>query len=197
MSLIHSLKSRCGLVTLFLGAVSIIVYILMRLSNAESFVQALYISSFYANVLGIEIRQGQIWRLVTPIFVHFDLLHLALNLMGAWFLGCVLESLLRRQIYIMFVVVTAILSNLGQYWMTGPAFGGLSGVVYGMFGYLVVDAFFNPRSKIVIPLDFLWLFLVFYVVGFTGVFGNLANTAHTVGLLVGAAFAALPIVLRR
>ena len=44
------------------------------------------------------------------------------------------------------VLVIAALSNLGQYFVSGPNFCGISGVVYGLFGYIWMKGRFDPAS---------------------------------------------------
>jgi GlpG protein len=92
----------------------------------------------------------------------------------------------------------AMISNIAEYAYTAnPVFGGMSGVVYGLFGYVWMKVQFDPRSGFVLdPVTVVvmigWLFLCM-----TGYLGNIANAAHVAGLLAGMAFGYLPIVLRR
>lgn len=69
-------------------------------------------------------------------------------------------------------------------------FGGLSGAVYGLLGYCFILELDKKRSRYNLP-EALYLFMfIWLLVGFTGIlnifgFGNIANTAHLVGMIAG------------
>ena len=73
-----------------------------------------------------------------------------------------------------------------------PAFGGMSGVLYGLFGYLWMKSRYQPALGLslnprIVVLLIAWLFLCM-----TGVMGSVANTAHLAGLLVGVVIGVAP-----
>lgn len=132
-----------------------------------------------------EIREGQVWRLLTPIFIHFGVLHLLFNAANVFMLGRILELRQGTWRYVWLVLLTAVPSNLAQYAYGGPNFGGLSGVMYGLFGYLWIRGHFDPRwgmrltpQTIVVMMG--WFFLCLF-----GFIENVANMAHGVGLVTG------------
>src|SRR5690606_32056072 len=107
---------------------------------------------------GLEpIREGQIWRLISPIFVHFGLLHLIFNLYMLSQLGTAIERRRGTAEFGLLVLVTALVSNLAQFALPdvfsvpsaragdGP-FGGMSGVLYGLFGYAWMRSRYDPAS---------------------------------------------------
>ena len=63
----------------------------------------------------------QYWRLVTPAFLHFGWLHIVFNSLWLWDLGSRLELLLGRVNLLLLVLVIAMVSNLSQYYATGPS----------------------------------------------------------------------------
>ena len=89
---------------------------------------------------------------------------------------------------LLFILITAIISNLTQFKLGGPAFGGMSGVVYGLFGYVWIKSKFDPGDGLFIhqttALIMLgWFFLCFVVKDF-----GVANWAHAGGLITGSAW---------
>ena len=83
------------------------------------------------------------------------------------------------------------MSNAGQFfWTQQYLFGGLSGAVYGLLGYCFIIELDGRHRRYGLP-EALYLFMfIWLLVGFTGVlnffgFGNVANTAHLVGMIAG------------
>ncbi|HEX7262445.1 MAG TPA: rhomboid family intramembrane serine protease [Luteolibacter sp.] len=132
-----------------------------------------------------EIERGQIWRLVTPMFLHFGPVHLIFNMMWLLTLGRVLETHLRSTRFALLVVVIAAVSNIAQALIGGSNFGGMSGVVYGLFGFVVMNGRLNPMGGLHLDPRTTRFMLIWLVLCFTGLLGPIANWAHTFGLLAG------------
>ena len=139
----------------------------------------------------------EIWRWLTPIFLHFSVLHLVFNCVVVFELGRRIESMNGTPLFLVLVFVLGVVSNLGQFILNpAPLFGGLSGVGYGFLGYLLVcQRRFPDEPRWKMPPGFaisLLVFLVVFTTGVTEAFGlHVANEAHWFGLLSGAAMAYL------
>jgi GlpG protein len=94
------------------------------------------------------------------------------------------------------VVVLGIASNLGQYVADGPNFGGMSGVIYGLFGYIWLRSQCDPASGLGLPSSAVLIMMIWYFACLTGLIGAVANTAHTVGLVGGVLWGAAPMAKR-
>ena len=143
------------------------------------------------------IKHGEAWRLITPIFLHFGILHLVFNMFWMRDLGFMVET--RRGTLFMgvLVLVIAIGSNLGQYYWAGPRFGGMSGVVYGLFGYVWIKGLTDPMAGIGIRQETAVFMLIWLGACMTGFLGPIANAAHVVGLGVGIVFGYVPHLVKR
>lgn len=132
----------------------------------------------------------QVWRLVTPAFLHFNLPHILFNLLWVWVVGRRIELLLGVPVLLMIFLLSAIASNLAQFWVSGPLFGGMSGVVFALLGFAWLWDKLNPALRIGLPPALMGFMLFWLVLGFAGFLegigmGAIANTAHLVGLLSG------------
>lgn len=133
-----------------------------------------------------DVFAGEVWRLFTPIFIHFGPVHLIFNMMWLYQLGCIIEA--RRSPWLLagLVAGTALVSNFAQFFFShNPYFGGMSGVVYGLAGYVWMLGKYHPASGVGLNPQSLTILLVWLVVCYTGVVGPVANTAHLAGLIVG------------
>ena len=133
------------------------------------------------------VQAGQAWRLFTPALLHFTLWHLLFNLLWLQDLGTVLEAKLGTARFAAMVAVVALVSNLAQYLAGGAGFGGMSGVIYGLFGYLWVRGKRDFRFGVFLSPLTAGLLMVFLALGIFGLLGPTANAAHFSGLLVGGA----------
>lgn len=137
-----------------------------------------------------DIKRGQVWRLATPMFLHFGYMHLIFNMMWLWQFGLVLEMRFRPLRFLALVLAVAVLSNLAQGLWHGSNFGGMSGVNYGLFGFLLLRSKLHPSPEFVLHPNTVAMMLIWLVVCFTGTLGPVANTAHLVGFLAGGAIGA-------
>ena len=135
-----------------------------------------------------EIRQGQIWRLFTPMFLHFSIMHILFNMLWLRDLGSMIEARKSTWFLLLLVLVIAAVSNLAQYGHEGPYFGGMSGVVYGLLGYVWMQGKFNPASDLVLHPQTVTLMIIWFFLCLSGAMGSIANTAHGVGAIVGIAW---------
>jgi GlpG protein len=132
-----------------------------------------------------ETRHGQVWRLFTPMFLHFGILHILFNMLWLRDLGSMIEARRSSWLLLLLVLVLAGTSDLAQYWWDGPQFGGMSGVVYGLLGYIWMQGKFNPASQLSLQPQTVTFMIIWFVLCLTGLVGNVANTAHAVGFGVG------------
>ena len=198
-----------GRLSMVLIAISIVVWLLTTFGGDDRLRQILSISEFSATEGGgvpkqewlSEVRHGQVWRLFTPIFLHFSLLHIVFNMLWLRDLGSMIEARRGPWLLLVLTLVLAGTSNLAQYTVSGPAFGGISGVVYGLLGYTWMQGRFNPASGLSLHPQTVTLMLVWFFLCLSGLMGPIANTAHAVGLAVGTTWgflaANLPVILRR
>ncbi|MDH1053141.1 rhomboid family intramembrane serine protease [Aquipseudomonas alcaligenes] len=150
--------------------------------------QYLYFQPWLASL-----EAGQWWRLVSPMLIHFGILHLAMNALWYWELGRRIEFRQGGFALLGLTLLFGLLSNFAQFWFGGPSlFGGLSGVLYGLLGYCWIFQLLAPTPAYVLPRGVLAMMLIWLLVCLTGVidtlgFGSIANAAHVGGLLAGCA----------
>jgi GlpG protein len=132
-------------------------------------------------------QHGQVWRLVTPVLLHFSVLHLLFNLAWWWYLGGRIEQQFGAGKLAVLLFSSALIPNVLQAMVSGSSFGGLSGVTYGLLGYLWLRQRQLENQALVAVSDGLFIFmLVWLAIGFTPLLGfNTANLAHLGGLVVG------------
>ncbi|PMR78734.1 rhomboid family intramembrane serine protease [Billgrantia endophytica] len=142
--------------------------------------------------LGDALATGQVWRLLSPAFLHFGWMHLIFNMMWLWYFGRQVEALHGPGRMLMILLVAGIGANLAQYATGTVLFGGMSGVDYALLGYVWLmsrraphSGFFVPQMLVVFMLGWM-VFTMTDAAGAVG-FGNVANEAHLGGLVVGLA----------
>ncbi|MGM0826167.1 MAG: rhomboid family intramembrane serine protease [Pseudomonadota bacterium] len=136
------------------------------------------------------LASGQVWRLLSPAFLHFGWMHLIFNLMWVWYFGRQVEALQGGRTLLLLVLLAGVLANLAQYATGTVLFGGMSGVVYALLGHVWLmsrrvpgSGFFVPQMLVVFMLGWM-VFTMTDMAGLVG-FGNVANEAHLGGLVVG------------
>jgi len=135
--------------------------------------------------------RGEYWRVLTPMFLHFGAMHIIFN--SLWYLefGHQIERRHGTSTMLALVVLIGAGSNIAQY-ITSPTalFGGMSGVIYGLLGY--IWSWNKLASWKRLPLRqgimvFMILWMVLCLSGFVEAlgFGAVANAAHVGGFVMG------------
>jgi len=185
-----------GPLTFVLIVVSVIVFFVSGFGMNPGRVMSLFITDYsFTDMLRPwdpslpEIRHGEVWRLFTPIFIHFHPLHILFNMLWLRDLGSMIEGRQSSLQLLLLVLVIAAGSNLAQFHFGhAPNFGGMSGVVYGLLGYVWLRGKFDPGSGLFLHQSTVIMMMVWLVACYSGILGPIANTAHVAGLLMGAAW---------
>lgn len=173
-----------GEATFAMLVISVTLYLMSFSQMGDALYNTLFIGKIDSSLF-YEVIHGQIWRLVTPIFLHMSFLHILFNML--WFkdLGYLIEFNFGKNFLITFVLVSGFVSNICQYLVSGPQFGGMSGVLYAMLGFIWVYKKLNSDFEYAIPRFDIGMMIGWYFMCLTGVLGPIANTAHGSGLVAG------------
>ncbi|NMP33080.1 rhomboid family intramembrane serine protease GlpG [Thalassotalea sp. M1531] len=187
-SMFNAFLSHAGFFTLTVFSLCWLIYIAAQLG----FIHSIYPPLSFFEQLSLSALLHEPWRLIGPAFLHFSLLHIAFNTMWWWQLGGSIEKLFGKSTIIHLFLLSAIISNFGQFLSTGANFGGLSGVVYAVVGFAWWSGWLMPDKGLSLSKSIVGFLLVWLLLGFVDVLPvNMANTAHLLGLVVGCLFAVI------
>jgi GlpG protein len=181
-----------GPLTFALIVACVTVFVLSKYGTDMQAVMSLFITDYSTGEWDRtlpEIRRGEVWRVLTPMFIHFNPLHILFNMMWLRDLGSMIEGRQSSLYLAALVVVIEACSTVAQFYIGGaPNFGGMSGVVYGLLGYVWIRGKRDPASGLYLHPSTVVMMLVWFVVCYTGWVGHIANTSHAVGLGLGIAW---------
>ena len=194
-----SLLLRRVPVTLVVLAITFVVALWSGLgSNVEVLVLLSFTPVDSLGYLAAEPDMQQWWRLITPIFMHFAIMHLAFNALWYWELGRRIELRSGSLWLLGLTLLFALVSNGAQWLGSGSSslFGGLSGVLYGLLGYCWLYQMLFPNVHFDLPRGVVIMMLAWLVLCLSGVitmlgFGAIANAAHVGGLVIGSVCGAM------
>lgn len=146
-----------------------------------------------------KIRQGEVWRLLTPCLLHGNILHLLFNMLWLAVLGRQMENRLSLGKYAAFMIIVGVLSNTAQYLMGGANFLGISGILTGMLAFVWIrqrkaawEGYRLEQGTLGFIAFFVLLMFAIQLAAFVAQFfygmhfsPAIANTAHLSGALVG------------
>ncbi len=149
------------------------------------------------------IKRGEVWRFLTPALMHGSVAHLIFNLLAMISLGSLCEGFFGRRTYLLLILSSHLLGTALQVLVPpgefggSPFFVGLSGVVYGLFGFLWIRPKFHPSIPQILSqsgvIMMMFWFLICWVPG-----SGIANWAHLGGLIAGMLLAiTLPTTMNR
>ncbi|MGZ3788680.1 MAG: rhomboid family intramembrane serine protease [Bacteriovorax sp.] len=173
-----------GEMTYSMLVICVAIYLISFSNFGAAFYGTLFIGKTESPLFS-EVLNGQIWRLITPIFLHMNFLHILFNML--WFkdLGYLIEYNFGKNFLIPFVLLSGLVSNVCQYLVSGPEFGGMSGVLYAMLGFIWVYKKLHTDFEYSLPRFDIGMMIGWFFLCLTGALGPIANTAHGTGLVAG------------
>ncbi len=177
-------------------AANVLVFVMMLLAGAGLWHTANGVQLAWGANFGPATQDGQWWRLFTAMFVHFGVVHLAMNMWALWDVGRLVERIYGSWRMVLLYLSSGMTGNLVSLVVQGNAAvsAGASGAIFSLYGALLVFLWRERRQ--VHPSEFRWLFggaVVFtlLILGMGYVVPGIDNSAHGGGLLAGAVIARL------
>ena len=171
-------------ITFTLMAISIIVYIFPALNNswADSFYRFGVLHGYSVVV------KGELYRLLTSIFMHGSGTHIVMNMLSLYIVGTMVEKLFSKSAYLGIYFASALLGSFASIYMhLGGQAVGASGAIFGLFGALAGFAFVHRNTMknqfIAFMKNFGVVLFINLVIGF--VIPNIDVSAHVGGLIAG------------
>jgi len=131
------------------------------------------------------IYELELWRLITAMFIHGDILHLFSNMIGLLLFGATLENNLSKFKFLAIYFISGLIGNIFSLILLpiNTISLGASGGVFGLIGAaFVLIAMEKDRSLILIGVIYLSYFI------FTSLAPGINLWAHLFGLLIGILF---------
>jgi membrane associated rhomboid family serine protease len=186
------LWTRRVVVTYVLFGFNILLFLLMELAGGTTNDATVYAFGAKYNP---SINDGEIWRFVTPIFIHIGIIHMFFNSYALWIIGPQVEKLYGGARFFILYLLAGIGGVVASYWYNPQVpSAGASGAIFGLFGVLLT---FVIKYRNSIPPQFRSAMGrgIFLTVGINLVIGYylpfIDNSAHIGGLVTGAALAVI------
>lgn len=129
---------------------------------------------------------GELWRLISCMFIHIGIVHLIMNLYALIFIGSLLEPIIGKSKFITVYLVTGIIASTSSLWWNMFALSaGASGAIFGLFGIFLALLTTNYLEKS-IRLNLLKYILIYIVLNIVyGFKDGIDAAAHLGGLFSG------------
>ncbi|OTA20538.1 rhomboid family intramembrane serine protease GlpG [Xenorhabdus beddingii] len=172
------IKNQSGPLTITITALCILVYVWMDIAGMPEVMNWLAWPG--------SDQYLELWRWVSPALLHFSLPHILFNLALWWYFGSQVERKISTGKLFEITLVSAVFSDWAQSLFSGSHFGGLSGVVYALIGYVWLTGEMSPKRGISAPRGLIAFSVIWLLAGYFKLFSlNIANAAHIAGLIIG------------
>ncbi len=137
------------------------------------------------------VAEGEVWRLLTSVFLHSGFAHLALNMISLYFLGSFAEVQFGSSRFLALYLVSGIAGGLAYLYFDSSdprpavgASGAIFGLLGGVFGFTLRRGTFSLQNPIIAQLLLLTALNLFLGASIP----NVSNTAHVGGLVGGLVY---------
>jgi membrane associated rhomboid family serine protease len=129
---------------IFLGVIAAVFFGQMALGGVSGRIDPI---AQWGAAIKSQLQDGEFWRIVTPIFIHFGIVHFLFNMVALFSFGVELERLYGQVRYILIFFLTGIFGNLLTMFMDmgdRPVIAaGASGSLFGLLGAMIAFYYRN------------------------------------------------------
>ena len=136
------------------------------------------------------VREGQIWRMLTAMFIHLSPIHILMNMVALFQVGPLLERYFGRARFVLLYVLAGLggsALSLAWHWTDPIVAAGASGAISGLIlaGAVVGQLIGTAQARSIRNSMLIWAGIALVY----GASGNIDNSAHLGGMIAGAALA--------
>ena len=133
----------------------------------------------------LSVLHGAYWQLLTAMFVHVDITHIALNMLFLIIFGLRAEDLFSTTEYFTVYMLSGLAGNILTLFImaTNTVSAGASGAIFGMYGAAIIYMRKAFGQSIMGALIYSFLFLMLSTGAGVNVFAHFGGLA--VGLIIG------------
>jgi rhomboid protease GluP len=184
---VMNLSTANRYITYAIIVVNALVFIMMAISGVNAFNPTGVDIINWGGNYGTLTLSGDWWRLITNIFVHIGIIHIAFNMYALFMVGVYLEPMLGKIRYLAAYLCTGIFASLTSlWWHKDPvASAGASGAIFGLYGVFLALLSTNlvPKHIRNSLLQSIGIFIAYNLI--YGMRSGVDNAAHVGGLLSG------------
>jgi rhomboid protease GluP len=177
----------------FIVAIHIVLYLFTVLPFFPNY----WFMETFAGV-NLYIIQGEVWRLITPTFMHSGFSHMLFNSFSLVLFGPALERMLGKGRFLLVYLISGIIANVATLMFEPLTYThvGSSGAIFGLFGYYIAIILFrkkwlsNENTQIILTICVISLVMTFLQ-------PNINIIAHLFGLLGGFLIGSVPYFNKR
>ncbi len=171
-----------AIITPMLITICILTFIAMYIfgNGSEDIGTLLY---FGANLREL-VKMGQVWRLLTSVFLHIGIVHLIVNMYALYVIGRELEGFLGKTKFLIIFLISGIVGSLLSVVVHDNISAGASGAIFGLLGSLLYFGYhYRLYLGTVIKTQVIPIIVLNLVIGF--LLPGIDNFAHIGGLVGG------------
>lgn len=136
--------------------------------------------------VNLYIAEGELWRFITPMFLHSGFAHMLFNSFSLVLFGPPLEKMLGTSKFLLLYLVGGTLANVATYLVNPLSYThvGSSGAIFALFGFYLAIILFKKHmlsrenSQIILTITVIGLIMTF-------IQPNVNVAAHVFGLISG------------
>lgn len=174
-------KKFTSFLAYILIAIDVAVFLVVELTGGST--DQLHMINFGAKFNPL-ILKGEWWRFFTPMFLHFGLTHLVMNMLSLFILGPLVERLFGKVRFLLIYFMSGIYGVFASFVFSEGVSAGASGAIFGLFGALLYFGLIQKKFNLRIDLKQIIVLVVFNL-GYGLLVPGIDNYAHIGGLIGG------------